>query len=240
MSKNIFRKLKQDARGVTLVEIACVVGILALLGVTISGILLFVSNSYRRGNTETELQQEAQFTANRINGLIMDATDDVEYGFYESGEMRVAGNETEALAAGAGANTDRYLKIHNADTIVVIHYSASGKKLFYREMGKSTSVDTGEQLLAEYIVDFEADTTTFAENRSVALSLSLEKDEKGISSNYIMWARNGVPVNFVEEEETKSASIRVTGELVLEPNNDYFLPVNVSGIGIQNSGFSCF
>ena len=55
-NKTILQKLKKDSRGITLVELVCVIGILALLGITVSGILLFATGSDQKGNVETVLQ----------------------------------------------------------------------------------------------------------------------------------------------------------------------------------------
>ena len=237
MKMETFRRFKRDSRGITLVELVCVIGILALLGVTVSGILLFATGSYRKGNAETALQQEAQFTANRINGLIMDATDVVEYGYYKDGAMQPAENEEKALAEGAGADTDRYLKVHNSAKMHLIYYDAVGDKLYFSETDKETLSTSESELLAEGIAGFSADTTAFLSGRTVQLMLVVEKEGKRLSSNYMMSARNGFPVTVSEEAIEKSAAISMAGETVVEPNQDFFIPVSVSGFGIRDSGF---
>ena len=49
-----------------------------MIAATIGGVLVFSAKSYHRGSTESEVQQEAQFAANRISGIIQNATE-VEY-----------------------------------------------------------------------------------------------------------------------------------------------------------------
>jgi len=218
-------------------ELVCALGILALLGITISGILLFTTGSYQKGNVESALQQEAQFTANRINGLIMDATDVVEYGFFADGEMVPAVNEEKAVENGAIEGADRYLKIHNARIIYMIQYDAAAKKLLYWEENRETLAQTQKEPLAEGIEGFEADTTAFADSKSVQLKLIVEKEGKRISSNYMMSARNGSPITVTEETGEKSATILVESQVVVEPKQDFFIPVSVTGFGIKNSGF---
>lgn len=233
----VLQKLKKDSRGITLVELVCVIGILALLGITVSGILLFATGSYRKGNVETSLQQEVQFTANRINGLIMDATDVVEYGYFEEGNPVAALNEELALEAGAETGTDRYLKIHSARMVYMIQYHAASDKLMYWEINKETLAESQKQLLAEGIAGFEADTTAFAGAKSVQIKLVAEREGKRISSNYMMSARNGSPITLSQDTDEKSASIMVISEAVVEPNQEFFIPITVTGFGIQNSGF---
>ena len=73
------QRLRKDKRGLTLIELVCAIAILSIITLTISGAVVFSANSYRAGAIDTALQQEAQFTANTIESLIIDATDTVTY-----------------------------------------------------------------------------------------------------------------------------------------------------------------
>lgn len=76
----MFKKRGQrDNRGMTLIELVCAAAILAIISATIGGAMVVATNSYRSGTVETALQQEAEFTANTIESLIIDATDKVEF-----------------------------------------------------------------------------------------------------------------------------------------------------------------
>ena len=73
------QKLRNNKKGFTLIELVCAMAILAIITLTISGAMVFASNSYKQGSIDTALQQELQFTANAIESLIVDATSEVTF-----------------------------------------------------------------------------------------------------------------------------------------------------------------
>ena len=104
----------------SLVELLCGVAILGLISATIGGIMVVSTKTYYSGTTETALQQEAQFTANRINGLIHDVTNEVNYYYYDNSDALVKANpadgESEQVALiNGGTGKDRMIEVVNAD-----------------------------------------------------------------------------------------------------------------------------
>ncbi len=230
MKERVFKKMKKDSGGFSLVELVCAVAILSVISTVIGGILVVSSNNYKRGNDETVLQQEVQFTVNKISGLLMDAADTAEYGFYNGGTRVAAENEAAALGAGAGSGSNRYLKVVTATTTYIIRFDAATNTLLYSENGSA------EALLAENIITFEADTTTFVKNRNVVIKLGVAKEGRSITSDYNITARNGVPASLVSAV-TASANINVGTDLILEPKQTCTIPVSVTGEGISDYGF---
>ncbi len=234
--KKIWKKIRKDSGGFSLVEVLCALAILGVVSATVGGVMIFSVNSYSRGNDETQVQQEMQFTANRISGLVMDATDSVEYGFFGAEGNVPAENETRAIALGATPNSDRYLKIVQSDTIVMIRFLAADKELTYWEIDRGTLAQTDAALLAENISDFEADTTDFTDAKNVVMTMAADVNGQAISSIYNISARNKAPVR-AEASTTAIANLHVSGEIVVEPGQEYFLPVTVTAVGTTEMGF---
>lgn len=64
---------KKDNRGLSLVEILCAIAIFSMIAAAIGTVIVLSSRTFRRGVSETSLQQEAQLVANRIGTIVQDA-----------------------------------------------------------------------------------------------------------------------------------------------------------------------
>ena len=135
---------KLGDKGLSLVEVICAVAIFSVIVATVGGVLVFSARSYQKGSTESEIQQEAQFAANRIGGIIQNA---IEVKF-ESGILKmIKGNVEHAV-------------------------SLDGTDLKYRETvtaedGSQTT--SGAQILAGNIAAFAADVSEFEKAHTVIL-----------------------------------------------------------------------
>ncbi len=204
------RKLRKDKRGLTLIELVCAIAILSIITLTIGGAVVFATNSYRQGTIDTALQQEAQFTANSIESLIIDATDTVEY----SGGV---------------------LTIKNVDYTYVITYNAGEQTLRYSQYvtGDASDIVTENELLAEHVVKFEVDASNFETFRNVAIEIGLANGDSTFLTTYNITSRNdpsaGDPVEVV-------ANILCEDSIVLEPRQEFVLPVSV--VGPADTGYS--
>ncbi len=69
----IIGKSYKDNRGLSLVEVLCAVAIMALVTGVIGSVIVISTRTYRRGISETNIQQEAQLAANNIGNIIKDA-----------------------------------------------------------------------------------------------------------------------------------------------------------------------
>lgn len=205
------RKMRRDRRGLTLIELVCAVAILGIISATVGGAMVVATNSYRSGTVETAMQQEAQFTANAIESLIIDATDTVEY-------------------------TGNVLKIANADYTYEIVYDSGAQTLRYTqyETAAPSNVVASNELIAEHVKEFKPDVSDFVSARTVHLVITMENGGKSFSTAYNITSRNnpdaGTPI-------TVTALIDTEDAVTLEPNQTYLLPVNV--IGPVDNGFTC-
>ena len=193
---------KLGNRGLTLVELICAIAILSLVGTTVGGILIVSAQSYDNGMNEVELQQEAQMVVNQINDLIIDTT------------------ATESVSF-----ADNTLVIPEGTKTHKVKYDAATKQLLYSCEGGSLS---GEELMANGITAFSADTASFKDSGNLYLDIGLERESAGglktFNATFQITARNGVV------DTTPSASIDVIDDVVLEPNQSYTFNPDVVGI----------
>lgn len=205
-------RLRKDNRGMTLIELICAVAILSVITATVGGAMVVATNTYRSGTVETSIQQETQFTANAIESLIIDATNQVDY----SGNV---------------------LTINNTDFTYTITYDSAAKTLRYSQydVANGTYLASNE-LLAENVSEFDVDASDFATTRNARLTLGMERDGKTFKTNYNVTSRNdvnaGTPI-------PASAVINVLDEVTLEPCQVYELAVSVlSTTGNTNFTFA--
>lgn len=205
-------RLRKDNRGMTLIELICAIAILSVITATVGGAMVVATNTYRSGTVETSIQQETQFTANAIESLIIDATNQVDY----SGNV---------------------LTINNTDFTYTITYDSAAKTLRYSQydVANGTYLASNE-LLAGNVSEFDVDASDFATTRNARLTLGMERDGKTFKTNYNVTSRNdvnaGTPI-------PASAVINVLDEVTLEPCQVYDLAVSVlSTTGNTNYTFT--
>lgn len=215
----IFDEINKDNRGLSLVEVVCAVAIFALITSAIGMVLVMTSRSYKNGATETEVQQEAQFAANRIGGIIQDATE-VTY----DGAAKV-------LTMESGKN--KYVVTHKTDT-QELYYEA----IVETESGTDTS---GQQLLAHNIAEFSANADDFEKAKTVKLDMTVAEEGREYKLSYNMVARNEA-VTEISSAGVRTASIIVEDKIIMVPGETYTLPVTVRGttmgINASSSGAS--
>lgn len=222
---------KTDNKGMTLVELICAMAVLGLIGTAVGSVMVVSARNYQRGNNEVTLQQEAQMTANQLQSLVVDATEQIQYTCMAGSTEYDCVNETQAISYGAIAGGDRKLKIRQGEKLYVVAYQSANQQIVYTEYivaadGSTTPVGDTEQLMTENVTAFSADLSDFAESRSLQLTLSLEKSSRTYSSSYTILARNGMVTTAAE---AVAATITTEAELVLEPGQVYPLEAVVVG-----------
>lgn len=198
------RKLRKDKRGLSLIELVCAIAILSIITTTVGGAMVMATNSYRQSTSDTALQQEAQFTANSIESLIIDATQTVE----------VIGN---------------VLKISNTDFIYEITYDAAAKTLTYSQFETGTlNPVVVNAMLAENVESFVVDASDFANSRNVILEIGMKNESTGkkFVTSYNITSRND-PNAGANIEIT--AAVQCLDEIIMEPLQNYMLRVSVVG-----------
>lgn len=161
----LFRKriLKLGNKGLSMVELLCAISILGLVSTAVTSVMVVSADSYQRGSSETEVQQEAQLVANQISDLLIDSTAQVTY----------AGDT---------------LTIEQDTAKYQVRYDSGEKKLYYSQVIGGTS--SGEQLMAENITAFHPDVSNFADTGNVLLNMEFEENTQKYPAIFTVTARN--------------------------------------------------
>ena len=209
--RNMLKGLS-DKRGLTLIEVICAIAIFSMVVAIVGGVLVISSNTYKNGSTETAVQQEAQFAANKISDIIKDSV-----------EVTFLGGE------GPQGHYGR-LVMNDGTRKFVIDLAEGNNQLMYGEADASVedSAIVPTELLANHIVSFQADTSTFAQSHTVRIDMSVEADGRQYAMGYNMTARNE-EVTTTSITPVRTAAIIVESRLILEPGESYDIPVNVMG-----------
>lgn len=213
-------KGRKDNRGLSLVELICALAILGVITSTVGGAMAVATNSYRRGSVETALQQEAQFTTNHIESLIIDATKEVKW---KTSTDEATGAVTKELI------------IVNDDKAYRISFDPASEELRYSEHNASKADDVAAAnaisdaynlLLAEHVSDFSADTSGFEEARTVLLKLVMKNGSSEYTSSYNITSRNNPNLG---DPLVVTASLKCEPDVYIEPDHDFVLYVTIMG-----------
>ena len=158
----LFKKfLKENNKGLSLVELVCAVAIFGLSTTAIGGAMVVSAQSYQRGTIELDVQKEAQSTTNLIGNLLVDAVD-VQY---------VDADQKMTVTDKTGSTFEIKL-----DT-------ATGE-LKYKQGSE-------EVVLAEGVNYFKVDRDDFDTSKNVEIDLKLSKGDREYQASYNTTARNG-------------------------------------------------
>ena len=202
----LFRKkfLKLGNKGLSMVELICSITILAIIGTSISSILVVSADSYDRGSAEAEVQQEAQLVANQISDLLIDATSDVD----------MVGDT---------------LTIQQTDgSVYQVRFDSADKKLYYSQqvMVGGVLTSSGEQLMAEGVTAFSVDVSDYNETGYARMNITFENDNQQYPAVFTVTARNR-EVDYANEV---TAAIVLPAEITLEPYQTYTFTPSLYGI----------
>lgn len=224
-------RFRGDNRGLSLVELMCSVAIFVCITIVVGSVLVVTAKTYQGGTIEASLQEEAQLTVNVIEGLIVDATDAVNYYYTDLG-----GVEHNILSeSSATPGTDRRLQILNNGSAVEynIIYDASEKQLRYAKSGVAT-----DYLLADNVESFGVDVSDFNYSHNVILDIKMKKDTKEFNSRYNVTTRNEKVVTSGPAAKWANVSV-MPSELIVEPWEDLGLDVSITtSVGVSDT-FDC-
>ncbi|MBR1700961.1 MAG: prepilin-type N-terminal cleavage/methylation domain-containing protein [Lachnospiraceae bacterium] len=215
----IGHKIQKDRRGLSLIELVCALAILSIITATIGGAMVVATHSYRQGTVESSLQQEAQFTANLIESLIVDATKSV---VAEPGITVDETTHTEIFP------TTTKLTIENENDVkYVIQYDPSTQKITYTEYHGESVFGEENELLAAHVSDFKVDARNFAAHRNVLLNITMKNEGSEYATSYNVTSRNNP--NGGNTGLVAKATIHCEDAIVMEPGQTYMMGVSVSG-----------
>ena len=244
MLSKMVKKVHRDDRGLSLVEVLCAVAILALVTGVIGSVIVISTRTYRRGISETNIQQEAQLAANNIGNIVKDAcsviygTGDSSAPDYNGGYYFKNGDLSERVPEGGDfkKQTEGYTElsiITNDKVQYTMTYDEHNEMLLYREYDTETgNPRTDSEIMAQNIVSFAADTADFKKNKTIKLNMTVEDKDtnRQIPMEYTMTSRNGEGEGGTYVSSTDDVVIVfVEGDVVMVPGETYQIPITVSG-----------
>lgn len=165
-----------DNRGMTLVELICSITVFSLIAVVVGGVMAVSTRTYRTNTIELDLQQEAQFAANRIKGLVQEA----EMVSFSGGTDTDGSGSWGALIIDNG--TQRFA-IARADGANVLMYGEADITVEFTAIGMTSQ-------LAGDIQSFSVDTSRFTENGTVRLDITVGREDSHYDLSTQMISRN--------------------------------------------------
>ena len=221
--KRLFEKWRKDSAGFSLVELVVTIAIMTIVGTSIGAVMTVSTNSYKRGTAEASLQQNAQYIANSIQDLIIDAS------------------EIEQ----PDPNTLNFTGADGKDYTIV--FDPGTGEIYYSETGAAP------ELLAENVSGFTADISGFEDHRTVILNISLRDDQndREIQSNLTVSSRNGgeetptitseKQAQIVIKHNDLTGTYNITGgKIVLEPGQSFEFDASLSfALGLATPQINC-
>ncbi|MBD5470331.1 MAG: prepilin-type N-terminal cleavage/methylation domain-containing protein [Lachnospiraceae bacterium] len=227
-------KARRDNRGMSFVEVLCAVAILALVAGVIGTVVVMSTRTYKKGISETGIQQEAQLAANNIGNMVKDACS-VVYGesgqqFLENGEDPMVNSDSSPKMQADGF-TELSI-VTNEDIQYTMTYDELNSTLMYQEFQADGSSLTGVEIMANNIVAFTADTTDFKKSKTIKLNMTVEdkSTNRRIPMEYTMTSRNDAVEGAVYVSHADAVALMFEdSEIVLVPGETYRIPLIVAG-----------
>ncbi|MBE5884205.1 MAG: hypothetical protein E7291_07285 [Lachnospiraceae bacterium] len=206
--------LKFNNKGLSMVELICGIAILGVVNVSIAGVLVVSANSYERGSSEAEVQQEAQLVANQISDLLIDATADVDF----SGNV---------------------LTVKQGIQGYLLTYDPTAKTLSYKEVTYDATgavlSSSEEQLMVEGLEKFSVSGLgEFSETGYARIEMEFSRNEQRYPADFTITARN----KNASGNTTIVADIILPAEIILEPCESYDYNPVVQGLSNTNVNWS--
>lgn len=226
-------KARRDNRGMSFVEVLCAVAIFSLVAGVIGTVVVMSTRTYKKGISETGIQQEAQLAANNIGNMVKDACS-VRYAtagaqYLENGETYMVKADGTALENETGF-TELSI-ITNEKIQYTMTYDEGNSMLMYQEFAADGSALTGTEIMANNIVAFKADTTDFKKSKTIKLNMTVEdkSTNRKIPMEYTMTSRNDAVAGTYVSIPDAAAIMFEDSEIVLVPGETYKIPLIVAG-----------
>lgn len=254
-------RMKRNQKGFTIVELLIAVAILSIVIVTVCGFILVGSRSYAAGNSDINVQQEAQLALNQMSDLLIDTTRSVTYTGFDAGgttsgtalkdgdftftpedKSLVMLNGTAVQNPSGGPNP--IIEEGNGNKNYHFYWDKSEETLFYAEADAKDPVpDFGDPaaewvVLAGHVTDFSADLSQVVEKRVVMLALTFTDGTKEYVTSNNVTIRNKVGVNDAKLDpinKKKTLNIIPRDNPIVEPGETYhFSTPKVTGENVTD------
>lgn len=203
------KKLLQENKGFSMVELVIAVGILSIVGVSLVAFVRQSSNTYNRTTAETDVQEEAQLTANAITDRVIDC--ETQLKFYDGHETTSSTGVIsydsftvgykDASGSPVSLNNAKILQMINANSKVmsIIFFDQANKVIYFNEASwddHSNSWtpfnDEEAEILANNVEDFSVDVSKLSDDKILEFDITYARRARSYKGNYQVHMRNDV------------------------------------------------
>lgn len=156
--------MRKGNKGLTLVELVCSIAIFSVATVMVGSAMVVSANSYNRGVTEIDLQQDAQIAANILTNLVIDS---------------------DEIVSPSGTAETHMLTVKKEGVEYSVNLSSDGELIYSQSDEAETAV------IAENVTSF--DLSLLPGGKNVEVTLGLERGNRTYSSSYTITPRNVMP-----------------------------------------------
>lgn len=189
MNKTVTRRKRHQLnnRGISLVELIVTMAIAAIVSLGIITFIITSYNQYRSQNSNINLQYEAQLTMNQLEDMILNASNGVS--FDAATKTLTLYNQTSKPQEDGTVAYENVISVISWDESA--HQLILTKYLYNPDDGSRTPT-SGNQLMAEYITDFEVNLDELESKHVVNVSLHLALDTKSYNTDKDITIRNHI------------------------------------------------
>lgn len=204
--KKWWKRLQKNHKGFTLVELICTIAIFSIVISGVGSAMVISARSYRNGNVELDLQQQAQITSNLLTNLIIDADRVVD----ASGSTLTV----EKIESGVTVTYTVYL---DGDQIVYQKDGGSPQTLAEHVNGFAVNNSAGNDNV-DFTLQFAEGGRTYESDYHVTPRNGVTAGGASMSSTAGIYAENKL---ILEPGQTYDLNVRVTG-------------TSIQGFSVQN------
>lgn len=183
------KRIEQDNKGLTLVELLVSMTVLSVVSLAIFSFMVFASKTYNKANGETNLQSEAQMTINRMENLIVSATNGVGADPTEPVDAAKKLYIYNHAAKEDGTVEYRIISIYQENNKLMYKYDTYGLDEFG---SKVITTGSAPAVISDYIEDFSVNLTKLLSNQEVTVNLKMKNGQKTYETSNTFYMRNRI------------------------------------------------
>ncbi len=231
---------KVNKKGFTLVELLVCIAILAVIALTLAEFVASSSKAYRRASGITKIQESCQDTLNQVSNIVRNSTSltITKEAYADTGKNKITmvskgykidGVSKTILLVYVPSNNkdDDYGKIYVDYDYVVPEVKEGEEKVYPDITVKAKDERYNTYLLTDMVKEFKVDLATYTatndkgntytkvQERTVDISITLERNEKIYTQTYKASLRNSSP-----EGQTTELTIQVNDKNQVNPTPD--------------------
>lgn len=207
---NFGKKLLRENKGFSMVELLIAVLIVSIVGASLVAFVQQSSNTYNHNSAETDVQEQAQLTANAISDRVIDC--ETQLKFYDGHQtidsstgattyesFNVQYNDTSGNPV--SLNDAKILQMINSNSKVksIIFFDQARKVIYFNETtwdsgaGDWNAFERNEaEMLADNVEDFTVTTDKLTSDKILEFDITYVQRNRSYKGNYQVHMRNDV------------------------------------------------